>query len=260
MKKFLQTGKGKVVAVLTAILLVTGAGVAFAGSGAGDMLKQWYDNAFDATTADVLDEAAAYEDDAAADFEEDYAERKDQKAGQIDRKRDRTTASSIENINDAKDEHMDDLDVTKEGILENMGLEFYNFYMDAWLEIQERASEAESLINDDMHQFATEEGQAAIGQLTDDLHQAQDDAVTELEGAIEAAKEDLSVELDAQGDILEDNLTGQIDHEIENLKRIVSDTLYDLTKEQEALIEEAAADLEDEAKDAMDDVIANMGE
>lgn len=257
--KFLKTGKGKVVAILTAILLVSTAGVAFASSNAGDMLKDWYNDAFNITTADALDEAEAYEDEAAADFEEHYTDRKDQKADQIDRKRDGTTDGSIENINEAKEGHMDDLDIAKEEILEGMGLDFYNVYMDAWLGIQDRAAEAENLINQDMDAFATEEGQAAIGQLTEDLHQAKDDAVTELEDAIKEAQEELSAEIDERGDNLEDNLNGIVDHEIEMLKRTVTDTLYDLTKEQEALIVEAAADLEDEAKEAMDDVFENMG-
>src|SRR5699024_10067470 len=168
------------------------------------------------------------------------------------------TDSAVENINKAKEDRMDDLDAKKEEILEGMEIEFYNVYMNAWLEIQDRAAEANNLINEDMEQFATEEGQAAIGQLTEDLHQAKDDAVSELEGAIEEAQAELTAELDERGNNLEDNLNGVVDHEIEMLKRTVSETLYDLTKEQEALIEEAAAELEEEAKDAMDEVLAEM--
>lgn len=258
--KFLKTTKGKVVAIFTAILLVSTAGVAFAGSNAGGMLSDWYEAAFAKTTDDAMNEAEAHEEEAAADFEEDYANRKDQKAGQIDRKRDRTTDSSIDNINEAKEGHMDDLDEAQAEILEKMGQDFYNVYMDAWLEIQERAAEAETLVNEDMDQFASEEGEAAIAQLSDDLGEAKEDAVSELEDAIEEAKGVITVELEDRGDNLEENLNGLVDHEIEKLKRIVSDTLYDLTKEQEELIDEAATELEEEAKDAMDEVFENAGE
>jgi|SRR5699024_2408531 len=258
--KFLKTTKGKVVAIITAILLISTAGVAFASSNAGDMLSDWYEGAFGKKTADVLAQAEVYEEEAGADFEEDYANRKDQKAGQIDRKRERTTNSSIENINEAKESHLDDLDEAQADILEKMGLDFYNVYMDAWLEIQDRAAEAETLVKEDMEQFATNEGEAAIAQLSVDLSQAKEDAVSELEDAIEEAKGVIREELDKKGDNLEDNLNGQVDHEIEKLKRVVSETLYDLAKEQETLIEEAAADLEQEAKDAMDDVFNNAGE
>lgn len=257
--KFLKTTKGKVVTIFTAILLVSTAGVAFASSNAGNMLWEWYDGAFGKKADDVLDEAAAYEEEAAADFEDDYTARKDQKADQIDRKRERTTNSSIENIIEAKEGHMDDLDEAQIDILKKMGQDFYTVYMDAWLEIQDRAAEAEMLVNENMEQFATQEGEVAIAQLSDDLGQAKEDAVTELEDAVEEAKGVITEELDDRGDNLEENLNGQIDHEIENLKRIVSDTLYDLTKEQEILIEEAAADLEQEAKDAMDDIFDNAG-
>src|SRR5699024_11129720 len=123
--KFLKTTKWKVVTIFTAILLVSTAGLAFDSSNAVNILWVLNDYVFGKKADDVLDEAADYEEEAAADFEDDYTARKDQKADQIDRKRERTTNSSIENIIEAKEGHMDDLDEAQIVILKKMGQDFY---------------------------------------------------------------------------------------------------------------------------------------
>lgn len=256
--KFLKTGKGKIITSILAVFFITAGGVALAANGAGDNLRAWYDKAFADTTDEALDEAAEYEEDAVSDFKEDYADRKNQKAGQIDRKRDWETNNSIENIDAAKDEHIEDLGNTKEEIMENMNERFYKIYMDAWIEIEARAEEAESLVNEDMQHFATTEGNAAIAQLNEDLDGAKNEAVSELEGAIEDAKAEISAELDDEREWLDHNLETEIDNKISLLTIHVGETLTDLTEEQEQLIADAASDKEDEAKDALDQVVENM--
>lgn len=256
--KFLKTGKGKVIVSAAVVFFFTVGGVAFASSGAGENLKDWYDKVFADETDAAMDETEEYGEDAADDFEDDYANRKDNKADQIDRKRGTETDKAIETIDASKDEHIKDLGESKEEILDDMGIKFYDFYMEAWQEIQDKAGEAEGLLDDDMEQFANDEGEVAIDDLSDDLGDAKEEAVSELEGSIEDAKEDIGDELDDRGDNLVYNLESQVDHEIEMLRSHVSDILYDLTEEQKELIAEAAGDKEAEAKDAMDDVVENM--
>ena len=53
MKKFLGTLKGKVVAILLVVTMVTGAGAVFASTGAGDQLRAWYDGMFNQTVDNI---------------------------------------------------------------------------------------------------------------------------------------------------------------------------------------------------------------
>ncbi|HLR80390.1 MAG TPA: hypothetical protein VK119_07380 [Bacillota bacterium] len=258
--KRLKTVKGKVILAAVAAIFLFGGGLVFANTDAGDALRDWYERVFDETVDSAKDGAEAYVDEQLPELQAEYEDRKNTSASQMDRTRDYETGQAIDEIDAAKDHYIEDIEGAQNEIMADMEQEFYNVYVEGWKEIQRLSEQAGAYVNDDLPAFAEAEGEAAREQMTEDLTVVKEEAVSDLEEAIEAAKGEISEELDVQGENLENNLKTQIDHEIENVRRVVKGLLADLTAEQQKIIEEHAQDLEDEAKNALDEVVAGINE
>ncbi|TFJ94423.1 hypothetical protein [Lentibacillus salicampi] len=258
MKFNLKTVKGKVMAGSVVVVLVSGTSVALASTDAGQALKNWYDQAFGQTVADSTEEAREYGEGKIPGIAEEYAGVKDDASADMDATRADETSSSLHEIDAAKDGHIESVESTKEEILQGMEKEFYDIYMAGWLDIQELGDEAIAFADDDLTQYTEDAGDRAVEQVTTDLTDAKDEAVSELEDAIENAKGELTAGLDTHGEILTGNLTNQIDFEIEEVRTAVDDIVSELVQEQQAIIASKAQELEDDAKQALDDVVTGI--
>lgn len=260
MKTFFKSFKGKVVAVGLVIVMLTSAGAVFASTGAGDQLRAWYDGMFGQSVEEIESETEAYVESQVPGLEAEYASLKETAGVDIDLSRETATGETLEEIIQAKLEHIEDLDGEKAAILAEIGLQFYDVFLDGIMEIGRNSDEAFAYATDDLTTFTTESGNSAVEQLTTDIHEARDQAVTELEDAIRAAQEELAQELANQEEITTRNLKKQVDWAIEDLQEEVVSLLETLVSTQQALITETADQLGEEAKAALDEVVSGINQ
>lgn len=256
----LSTVKGKLLIGVIVVGLLSSAGFALANSSAGEALKDWYNGVFNQSVDAAKDEVSDYGEDVFADLLAEFEDLLADAGDEIDATRDGETANAEEEITAAKDGHLGSLGEAKAEIVSQMEHQFFNVYMDEWLEIQRLSGEAEASATNELEAFTGEEGDAAIAQLTNDLTAAKEAAVSELEDAIETAKAEISALLDGHSAILVNNLTKEIDYSAEELQETIIALKEELVAEQQNLIAETAAQLTQEAKDSLDDVISGINE
>ncbi|MUV36361.1 hypothetical protein JNUCC1_00163 [Lentibacillus sp. JNUCC-1] len=256
--KMLGTVKGKLIAGTLAVGVISGSGFALANTDAGENLKNWYEGVFNDRVAAAEEEADAYAESKEQEFEGYYADRKDHQGGIVDRHRNKQTNNAIDGIAAAKQSHLEDLGATKQEIMGQMEVEFYDAFVAGTAEIVARGDAAEQWVKDDLEAFGIEQESRMLEQVTNDLTAAKEEAVTDLEEAIEAAKQEVSAEVEARGENLEGNFRTQINHQLTRIENKTNEILQRLQEEQKTIISEHAADLEQEAKNALDDVVSGI--
>ncbi|MFD1608780.1 hypothetical protein [Oceanobacillus luteolus] len=260
MKKFMHSFKGKITIFGLAIVMVWGAGMAFASTSAGEQLRAWYNGMFGQSVADIEADTEAYVESKLPGLEAEYAALKEQAGVDIDLSRELATGTTLEELIQAKLEHIGEIDGEKQAILAEVGLQFYNVFLDGYFEILRNADAGLEYATNDLTTFTSESGNAAIAQLTSDIEVARDQAVQELEEAIQAAQEELAAELETQEEITSRNLRNQVDWAIDSLTEEVNNVLDALVSQQEELITATAQQLGEEAKAALDAVISRINE
>ncbi|WP_405102980.1 hypothetical protein [Oceanobacillus sp. FSL H7-0719] len=258
MKKILGTLKGKILAVLVAVGLVSGAGIVFAATGAGEQLQIWYASLFNQTVDNIEADVEAYSEGKLADLTAEYEELKATAGVDIDLSRELATGNSLEEIIQAKLAHIEEIDAEQQEILANIGYEFYNVFLDGYMEIIRNTNKGLEYATNDLGIYTAELGNEAIGQMTNDITAVKDNAVADLENAIRQAQETLGAELETQEEITTRNLMNQVNWAVDDLRKNVVEVLDGLVTEQEAVIIAKAKELENEAKAALDEVVSGI--
>lgn len=256
MKK--KSMKNKVIAGIIAVGLISSSGFAFANTNAGEALKNWYDNLFNRAVAESEDDVEDYGEGLISEFNEDLDGLKDETAASILDKRDNETESSLSEIEKAKQAYLEELIEEHGEIKGYMEQQFFEVYMDNWLEIQTMSGELTANAGAELETLAGETGEESVQHVTTELTSAKDDAVQELEDEIEKAKKELAEGIDFHSDNLTDNLTKEIDFSIQTVKEVVDDLKVELIEEQQTIIAATAEELEQDAKDSLDDVVSDM--
>ncbi|SET08800.1 hypothetical protein SAMN05216389_105118 [Oceanobacillus limi] len=257
----LKTVKGKIIAGAVTVGVVSSVGFAFANTDAGEQLQQWYDAAFGNTVDSIEDEVTEYGEGLMPELEDEYNGMKEDATADINATRDSEITSAEDAIDAAKASHLESLGSTKEEILSGMGQQFYqDVFLPGYFEITALANEAEEFATNDLTDYTGAKGEEAVENVTDALNTARDGAVQELEDAIEAAKGAIESELANQEEITARNLKNQVDFAVRDVREAVNNLLDELVEEQQSIIADAAAELENEAIDALDEVVAGLGE
>lgn len=260
MKFGLGSLKGKIIAGTLVIGVVSGSSFAFANTDAGESLRAWYDNMFGQSVETIEADTEAYIDDQVPSLFDEYEALKDEAGVDIDLTRETETGESIAEILAAKTSHLDSLDGELEQILEEMGLEYNEVFIAGYMEILDLQTGAFDYATNDLTAFTGEAGEAAVAEMTNDLNQARDGAVEELEAAIQNAQDILAEAINEQEEITTRNLKNQVDWTIEDLRDEVETLLSGLVEQQKNIIIAAAEDLEEDAINALDDVVSGINE
>ncbi|MGF7013031.1 hypothetical protein [Ornithinibacillus bavariensis] len=250
--------KMKLAAGVIAVGVITGSGIAFANTDAGTKLREWYQAMFGETVSSIEEQVNAYGESKIPGLEQEYERLKSEAQIDIDLSRELATGQSLEEIINAKLSHLDSLSEEERAILEGIGQEFYNVFLDGYFEIIRLKDEGIQFATNDLTNYTGQLGQAAINEMTADINTARDRAVQELEDAIRQAQERLAMELNNQEEITVRNLKNQIDWRIQELREDVTALLDTLVEEQQAIIVAKAQELEDNAKAALDEVVNNI--
>ncbi|WP_100011615.1 hypothetical protein [Lentibacillus sediminis] len=256
----LNSLKGKIIAGTVAVGVVTSGGLVFANTDAGEQLQAWYDQAFGETVESAEEQSMAYGESLLPELAAEYNGMKDGATEDINETRDSETASAQAAIESAKTSHIENLESTRDEILEGMGLQFYNVFLEGSSEIEALAVQAQTYATGDLTAHTGTKGQEAVNKVTADLNAARDQAVSDLEDAIENARGEIEAELDSRGDNLTYNLNQQIDFAIRDLRATLDTLLEDLVQEQQTIITVSANALENEAINKLDEVVAGIGE
>ncbi|WP_373894292.1 hypothetical protein ACUL41_00655 [Virgibacillus natechei] len=260
MKLGLGTMKGKVLAGTMAIGLVAGGGFALANTDAGEQLRAWYDGQFNTAVEQAEGEAGEYMDGQMSESYEEYEGLKGDATSDINQTRDSEIAGSEDAIAAARDSHIGDVEATRQELLDEAGLAFYNVLLDGYFEIDRITEEWSGYAANELPGYTEGVGDSAVAHVNKELDAAKEGAVTELEEAISQAQEELQSDLDSRSDNLTNELKKQVDWNIDDVRVAVTDLLDELVQEQQTIVANAAQLKEDEAKSALDDVVAGIGE
>ncbi|WP_047982743.1 hypothetical protein [Ornithinibacillus contaminans] len=260
MKLGIGSLKKKVIVGVVAVGVFTSSTVAFANTDAGAKLREWYQGMFNQSVEDIGEEVTAYGQSKLPGLAAEYNAIKDEAQVDIDLSRELESGQSIEEIINAKLSHIESLDAEQQAILSEIGLEYYDVFLDGYFQIQNLSAQGLNYATNDLTSFTGAAGQAAVEQLTTDINTARDEAVAELEEAIQQAQEALAAEINNQEEITVRNLKNQVDWTIEDLRGQVTALLDSLVEEQQAIITAKAQELEDAAKAALDSVVEGINE
>lgn len=258
MKKMLGTFRGKMIAIILVIALVSTTGVVFASTNAGEQLRTWYNGLFNQKVIDIESDLEEYTESKIPGLEAELEQLKHTAGIDIDLSRELATGETLEELIQAKLEHIEGIDAEEYAILENIGLQFYNVFLNGYNEIQRNAGAGLEYATTNLTTYTTDSGELAMQQMTTDIHAARDQAVSELEGAIHEAQERLAQEVASQEEITSRNLRNQVNWAIEGLRENVTSILETLVSEQESIIIAKAGELEAEAKSALDEVVSGI--
>ncbi|GGJ58970.1 hypothetical protein [Virgibacillus salexigens] len=260
MKLGLGTLKSKVAAGVIGVGILSSAGVVFANTDAGITIRQWYDGMFNDSVATIEEEVTEYGESKLPELEEKYGQLRRDASLDIDLARTEETAASLQEVVAAKLAHIESLSEEESMILEEMGLQFYNVFLDGYLEIERLGVEGLQYATNDLTAFTEQLGDEAVNQLTSDLTEAKSQAVAELEEAIANAQADLEAEIATNEEVTIRNLQNQVDWAINDLRETVTELIGGLVEEQQIIITATAQTLENEAKAALDEVVSGINE
>ncbi|HEY4602055.1 MAG TPA: hypothetical protein VIG73_12370 [Cerasibacillus sp.] len=257
MKLFKMTKKKIIVGVL-AISLFSGLTFALANTEAGQALKDWYNHLFNQKVDMAMDEANQYGESLMPGLLDEYADEKAHAEGIIDRKKAYELGKSTEAIKVAKDAHLESLGDAKADILDGMDLQFFQVFVEGAQEIERLGSEASLFVQSDLADHFGNKRDSTLADIENELTQVKNEALSDLEAAIEAAKVEIEAEVDSRSDVLVSNLKTRIDHKIDELRREVRSIIVGYTAEIENAIVLKADEMENEAKLAMDQLISDL--
>ncbi|MBN6885214.1 ElaB/YqjD/DUF883 family membrane-anchored ribosome-binding protein [Cytobacillus horneckiae] len=251
--------KKKMVAGVVAVGIISGAGFSLANTDAGGALRSWYDNLFNQTSEEVLAESNANFERILAQLRAENEVLKELATSQINGTRDSAIANSTLAINSAKESHIQSLDAEKAAIELGMEYQFYNLFLSGSLEILAKGNEMQGTAVADFGNHTGAKGQEAVTEVTNQLNTVKENAVSELESAIIRAKEELTADVDDYTEIVSRNLNNQAVWKGEEIREELDRILAGMVAEQQAIITAKAAELEADAKQSLDDVVAGIG-
>ncbi|MFS0821456.1 hypothetical protein [Bacillus sp. 1P02SD] len=244
--------KGKVIAGVVAVGLVSGFGVAAANTDIGGKLQSWYDGQFGAAKASMVDDVGGHVAGKFNSLEKEYNNGKEATKNAINSERDSKISGATTSISDTKDQYLADLEnrqATIEGQIES---QFAGLFAEAKGLIDGAGAVAYNYAKDDFTKLTGKTGTAALGQVETEINAAKDSAVSELEAAIAQAKQELQAQLDSEEAATTQEIKDAIDYKINELRGKLGTLVSGLIKTQKGLIAKKADELEAQAIAALD--------
>lgn len=251
----LKTIKGKVIAGVAAVVLISGATAAFGATDAGEKLKEWFETQFGIAKTTIEDDTDAY-------FTEGYDGLNDQLGGlksnattSINNSADNATKDSKANIGKAANEHIGSITSKRAELEGYMDSEFAKLVEAADAKILNAQNEFARYADKEMASHTDTAGVAARDFVNAELKTATTQALSDIQAAIDAAKADLQALLDQKSTATTDEIKGLIDTSVAGTSAWITFMTNFMVQEQEELIEAAALALEKDAKQQMQDLV-----
>ena len=247
--------KSKVVAVAAAFVLVSGASIAFGASDAGSKLKEWYDAQFGQASANIETTTDEYFDNHKAAWDIEFNGMKEVATTKINNSRDTQTSKASTNIGKKLGEHRDAIDNKRAEIERNMNRQFSIIKDEAVEMIRITGNEMSAIAETEMYRHAGVEGGAALESVNTELTATTNQAISDLEEAIENAKATLQEQLNNNQTKSIEEINGLIDKKVDDVRIWATFMTNFAVQQQTDLIEAKAKELEEAAKKAMQDLV-----
>jgi len=251
----LKTIKGKVIAGTVSVVLLSSAGVAFANQDAGDNLKAWFDNQFNASSQSVSDQSYNYVNGKVGSLVTEYNGLKTTATTNINTKAAETKTSTNSSVKGVSDAYITDLNAEKAHIDSYLVGEFDALSNFAQTLINQAGNQAVGYATTNLGQNASAAGTAATTQMTTDINTATTATKAELVAAISAAKTSLQASLDNETALTVADIKARVDAKIVDLRTQITGINNAFIATQQANIVAAALVLENAAKAELESVV-----
>ncbi|TKC16820.1 hypothetical protein [Robertmurraya kyonggiensis] len=252
----LNTVKGKIVAGVVTVGLVSGVGAAFASTDIGAQLQSWYNGKFTSSAASMEKPLTDYVASKAGYIYSEGTKMVNGAKGAINGTRDTEKADSEATISNSADERIDAL-VEKKGIIfDGIDDQFDSIKGYALTLLDQLAAEGERQADNYLKGVTNSTGTAAVNDVNDHLTNVKNDAVGELNAEIAKAKTELLGELENQKNLTVGELKAAVDAKIAEVKSVLEGKLAGYVSAQQTLIQQKAADLEAAAETELDSAVA----
>ncbi|MBS4174335.1 hypothetical protein [Bacillus sp. FJAT-49736] len=253
-----KTVKGKIVAGVVSVGLLSGVGAAFASVNIADQLQNWYDKTFASFVNTLKDDVTEYAIKKTAGLPAEYDKQKTDTGNNIDAAKVDQTKWAQNEISNATTSRIKDLNAKSEEIKGGMEAQFNQLVTDAQAEINRAFRVAGELAEQDLTNYTSDKGTKARAEMDAELNKAKDQATSDLQKAITSAKAQLQGQLKINSSTSKKKLTDTIDAKISELRALITKKADELLEKEKQLIAERADQDVQAAKDALDQVISGI--
>lgn len=250
-----KTVKGKVVAGVVTVGLLSSVGAVFANTDAGAKLQTWYDKQFNGASTVVKGASAAYGLSKVPGLTKEYNTIKTGAGTDINTAKDSKTGEANSSIQNAAQSRIDNVNKQKDAIKANMNAQFAQLFAEAQMAINQAGDSAYAWAQNDLGKYTSDNGAKALAEMDTELTATKKKAVDDLSKAINKAKFELGLQLGVNTVLTTKQINNAIDAKIAELRTKINQTASDLVEAQKALIAQKAADYVTAAETELDTVI-----
>ncbi|KAA0955553.1 hypothetical protein FQ087_13160 [Sporosarcina sp. ANT_H38] len=254
----IKTVKGKVIAGVLAVGLVSGGGVALGATDAGANLKLWYDGQFGKASTEVTSQVTSYASSKAEGLLTEYNGLKTDATDSINAKGEFVAGVANKNIDAKSREHIDSIKEEKAHIETYLASQFGGLSNFAKSIINQAGDDALAYAKNDLTQYTGVAGNTANEKVKTDVNKVTTQAIKDLEETIKVAKEELQAQLDKKTGSTVEEIKGLIDAKIVELRKEVTNLKNKLVKDQEKIITNTAKGLQLAAEAEMDALVKGI--
>jgi hypothetical protein len=248
--------KGKVLTGVVAFGVITGAGWGFANTDAGGALKGWYDGQFASAKSGVESDAMAYGNSKFNEGVQEFEGMQSDATTSINDKKSSEFTRADGEISSAKDSHVNAIEGKQAEISDAIDEQFDQIFTDAQSHFTTLEKTLRNAGISEMQHHTNEKGQEALAALETDLTNSTTTAVSELRGVIETAKAELTAQLNSEKAATTQEIKNMVDAKAVAVLQAIENKKNEYVAAQEQAITELAANLEAEAKAALDAELA----
>lgn len=251
----LKTGKKKVVAGVVAVGVLTGGGAVFGATDGGTHLKNWFEGIFQEKKAGVEVEYNEYWDGEIAELDTLVGKQKTDAKLKLEAKKRTEMATKGKNITKEAAKHVSAIGVETKELEKYMNTEFEKLKTKVSDEIHVAGTEWFRGAHTDLEEITNELGEEARDTVQKGLDTATEMAIGDIQKAIDKAKAELTAQLATKSDATAKDIKDMIDERIFGVTYQITAAANYMVQEQEKLIADLAAELEDAAMQKMNDLV-----
>lgn len=249
--------KTKIVTGVVTVGLLSGVGVAFANTDAGAQLKNWYDSQFGKSVASVQSQVTEYGTAQNLAWSKEYDNLKTAATNSINGTKTSEMKNAKNEINGAKDGHLQALSAKKSEILGYLDKQFDAISIAAQQAINSAGRQTLTDAYADLETHTESKGWDAYVDMNSQLASAEFDAIRALEDTIFYAKKDLQDQLNAETASTTTEIKDAIDAKIVELRTLITKKKDQLVVAQQEFISKEAQDFVIKAKADLEEVVTS---
>lgn len=247
-----KTVKGKVIAGVMAVALVSGGGAALGATDAGAGLKSWYDGQFKKSERSIATDTLKHSAAGFSGFAENVRGLKTDATKGINETRDTETNDATGGINKEARDYISSINAKKAEIQNNIDSEFKKIEDSANRALNATGKGALALAEFDLKRHTGKDGAAALAHLELEIEKQTNKSIGELEWEIRTTKSFLQDKLNEKSGATIAEINRLVDVEISRLLGLITEKTDKLVADQQDLIVKKADELESAAKQTLE--------